>query len=85
MPETKKSTKKLSSPLDLVEFYCLTCKQKRKLKGISDITISTTKNGRKVAKAECKEKDCTRKLVKFLSNEQATHLSHLEKRRKEYK
>lgn len=83
--DNRKESKKLSSPLDIVEFYCLTCKKKRKLRGRSDIKIVTAKNGRKMAQSFCnKEKDstCTRKLVKFLSNEQAEHLSHLKKRRK---
>lgn len=83
--ETKTTKKKLSSPLDIVEFYCLTCKNKRKLRGVSDITITTAKNGRKVAYSYCnKKKDpkCTRKLVKFLSNEQANHLNSIKKTRK---
>jgi len=86
MSENKEKIKrKLNNPLDLVEFYCLTCNKKRQLRGISDITITTSKNGRKIAYSYCnKQKDpkCTRKLVKFLSKEQAEHLSHLNKRRK---
>ncbi len=78
----KTTTKKLSEPLDLLEFYCLTCKKKRQLKGISDITISTAKNGRKIAKAKCSCDTCTRLLTKFLSNDQASQLSQLTKRRK---
>ncbi len=76
------TTKKLNEPLDLLEFYCLTCKAKRKLKGISDITITTAKNGRKIAKAKCDCDTCTRFLTKFLSNDQATQFSKMEKRRK---
>ncbi len=82
--KTKKSSKKLSKPLDIVEFYCLTCKCKRKIRGVSDITISTTKNDRKLATSSCNKKNdpkCTRKLTKFLSNEQAERISKMKKQR----
>jgi hypothetical protein len=64
----------LKSKLKENEFYCLTCKNKRKVRSIKNIEIITAKNGRKVANSQCSAKDCTRKLAKFLSNEQANSI-----------
>ena len=61
----------LKSKLKDNEFYCLTCRNKRRVRATKNIEIVTAKNGRKVAKAKCSAKDCTRTLVKILSNDQA--------------
>ena len=63
----------------LEEFYCLTCKGKRKARSIKNITLKKTKNGRNQAVAGCTAKGCTRKLYKFISNEDATRIRKLKK------
>jgi hypothetical protein len=67
----KESSRTLKSKLKDNEFYCLTCRNKRKVRSFKNIEISTAKNGRQMAKSQCSAKDCTRKLVKILSNDQA--------------
>lgn len=76
--DLKKATgKKGKSALE--EFYCLTCKGKRKAKNIKHIKLKKTKNGRDQAVAECSGKGCTRKLYKFLSKEDAERIRKLKK------
>lgn len=67
----------LKKPLALNEFYCLTCKSKRKVKALKNIEIDTAKNGRTFAKSHCSAKDCTRNLLKFMSNEQVNKLKEM--------
>ena len=63
----------------LEEFYCLTCKGKRKAKNVKHIKLQKTKNGRDQAVADCSGKDCKRKLYKFLSKEDADRIRKLNK------
>jgi len=63
----------------LEEFYCLTCKGKRKAKNIKNIKLTKTKNGRDQAVADCSGKGCSRKLYKFLSKEDAERLKKFKK------
>lgn len=72
----------LKKPLTHNEFYCLTCKAKRKVRALKNIEITTAKNGRKLAKSQCTAKDCTRKLLKFMSNEQADKLKEMKDKSK---
>ena len=65
----------LKSKLKDNEFYCLTCRTKRRVRVNKNIEIMTAKNGRKMAKAKCTAKDCTRSLIKILSNDQAEKMS----------
>lgn len=68
---------KLKTKLETIEFYCLTCKDKRKIRTAKNIEITMTKNNRPIAKAQCNAKQCTRKLAKFLSNEEAEQVKNL--------
>ena len=67
----------LKTKLETIEFYCLTCKNKRKVRSGKNIEVKKTKNNRHMAVAKCDAGDCTRKLVKFLSKDEVAHLSSL--------
>ncbi len=69
--------RKLLTNLETIEFYCLTCKGKRKIRSPKNVEIKTTKNKRTYAQAKCTAKDCTRNLVKFLSNNETKQLQEL--------
>lgn len=69
----KKGRRPLKSPLKINEFYCLTCKAKRRVRSTKNISIMEI-NHRPVAKADCRAKKCTRKLVKYINKDQAEQL-----------
>lgn len=76
-PLKEASSKKGKGALE--EFYCLTCKAKRKTKNVKNIKLQKTKNGRNQAVAECGTKGCTRKLYKFLSKDDVERIKKLQK------
>jgi len=76
-PLKKATAKKGKGALE--EFYCLTCKAKRKTKNVKNIKLQKTKNGRDQAVAECGTKKCPRKLYKFVSKEDAARIRKLKK------
>ena len=76
-PLKKATTKKGKGALE--EFYCLTCKGKRKTKNVKAIKLRKTKNGVNQAVAECGTKGCPRKLYKFVSKEDAARIRRLKK------
>lgn len=87
-PQTQNGGKKkqgrrrpLKTKLEINEFYCLTCRGKRKIRSSKKIEVDTAKNGKKIAKAQCTAKDCTRKLVKILSNDQADKIKDFGKKK----
>ncbi len=71
--------RQLVTKLEEIEFYCLTCRNKRKIRSPKNIEIKTTKNNRPYVQAKCNASDCTRKLTKFISNEQQKVLQNLAK------
>lgn len=71
----------LKTKLEINEFYCLTCRQKRKIRTAKKIQIDIAKNGRKMAKTECNAKDCTRKLIKIVNNDTADKIKDLGKKK----
>ena len=76
-PLKEATTKKGKGSLE--EFYCLTCKGKRKARPVSKIVLKKTKNGRDQAVANCSSKGCARKLYKFVSKEDAARIRKLKK------
>lgn len=64
----------------LEEFYCLTCKTKRRNKNIKTVKLQKTKNGRDQAVTNCTGKGCSRKLYKFVSKEDAARIRNLIKK-----
>ena len=77
-PLKKATAKKGKGALE--QFYCLTCKQKRRAVNIKNIKLQKTKNGRDQAVVSCPSKGkCTRKLYKFLSKEDAARIKKLKK------
>ena len=59
------------------EFYCLTCRVKRTVRSIKDITFRKSKNGHNQIISHCNAKGCTSKLYKFISNEDAEKFKKL--------
>lgn len=76
-PLKEASSKKGKGALE--QFYCLTCKQKRKATNVKNITLKKTNNGRNQAVVACPSKKCTRKLYKFVSKEDADRIKKLQK------
>lgn len=76
-PLKEASSKKGKGALE--QFYCLTCKQKRKATNVKNIKLQKTKNGRDQGVVDCPSKGCTRKLYKFLSKEDADRIRKLKK------
>lgn len=74
----KKATGKTGKSA-LEEFYCLTCKGKRKASNVKNIKLQKTKNGRDQAVVGCSHKGCSRKLYKFVSKEDAERIRKLKK------
>ena len=74
----KEASKKIGKS-SLEQFYCLTCKQKRKDINIKNITLRKTKNGRDQAVAKCSTSKCSRKLYKFVSKADADRIRKLKK------
>jgi hypothetical protein len=71
--------RQLVTKLEEIEFYCLTCRNKRKIRSPKNIQIKTTKNNRPYVQAKCNASDCTRKLTKFISNDQQKVLQDMAK------
>lgn len=76
-PLKEASSKKGKGALE--EFYCLTCKGKRKTKNVKTIKLRKTKNGRNQAVAECSTKGCARKLYKFIGKDDVARIKKLQK------
>ena len=77
-PLKEASSKKGKGALE--QFYCLTCKQKRKETNVKNIKLQKTKNGRDQAVVTCPSKGkCNRKLYKFLSKADVARIKKLKK------